>query len=414
MRNDTELEAGRSAIIDELALCGWNELPAAEGRAAALEALRQLGGPAESGLAAPADYYGLLNRVRERGWARGAGDETWRRYVASRRRSFAGVRSGALAVRISVRRHFHAAGAVSTGSVRLRAPYPIAHPSERIRRCTAIVPSEAERSVEQEGRLEVTVPMESVRSGAAEAPLVAGFTAEVDTDLQGACDDPRTEAELRRTYLDWPLPFTSNGPLIHSAAARVRSVGDPERRVELAARELLSAMRIGHVYYDALPHGGPFELLDGRSYIDCYLASCAYASLLRLIEIPSRILSGILLEPDAPMTHYWVEARVPGRWVPVDFYCWDLGDGPAHELPWAECTLGRLDPRIRLEELPSRPTGSFGFRLSDPWLVRRRRIGERGVGVGIYRRVPAGSGDWMPAADPMVEDVITVDPLASR
>ena len=266
---------------------------------------------------------------------------------------------------------------------------------------------------EREGRLEAILTADELIKTETEAEIRLGFSVDVEARSQSGFSEwieSESEEAIRERYLSWPIPFPSSGPALEREAERIRSMRGAEERMMASARMMLGSIRVGHLYYDEIPAGGPFEVAAQGGWIDCFFASCALTQLLRNVGIPARIIGGVLLERFAPMTHYWVEARLPGRWAPIDMYCWDLGNGDRREEPWAECLVGTLDPRVRLEEIPCRPSGPLGSVFPSTWMMRRRRVGERGVGIGIYERRRTDTG-WTVADEPNIEDVLTIERL---
>lgn len=129
---------------------------------------------------------------------------------------------------------------------------------------------------------------------------------------------------------------------------------------------------IGPVCYDELDAGDPLSSAIAGRWVDCFVVSSLLGALCRVVGIPARLVSGVLLVSSGLGPHYWLEAWLPPHgWVPFDFYASELAAGDKRDERWAMSMFGRLPPQLVFHRLPQ-PQVMLGLRLPPAWSSLQR------------------------------------------
>jgi hypothetical protein len=125
------------------------------------------------------------------------------------------------------------------------------------------------------------------------------------------------------------------------------------------------------------------------------------ASLLRAADIPARLDMGVVYVGGVFAGHAWVEARIRGRWVPLDAAIPSDGPADAARIAFGRDALdqgpgalvaafGRLLGRVKLRVLSYTVAGQPPVQVDDdaPYAIEGSRYRNRGLGLSI--EAPAG------------------------
>ena len=189
------------------------------------------------------------------------------------------------------------------------------------------------------------------------------------------------------------------------ARSLVEGVPSPLERLKRFWRFFFERMKVGYVHHD-FDADDPLRSMLELEWADCYAGSALLVGLCRAVGIPARLVSGVLVYPTAPGTHYWLEAWIQDGWFPLDLACWNLSMGDLADERWSMRFFGRLDHRITLEHHPSRRIASIGCEFPRRW-YRVERPSARGTEIAYYDQATERLAysdvitvkDWQPIPD---------------
>jgi hypothetical protein len=368
--SDRYPQSSFEALVEECVLMAWPDQPE-NGRAAVAALL------AEAGVTTTGDkkidLYAELNRIRLHGWK--SGGEIWKRYVSIRRRevqSHLAPREVCLSLTRSM--------PVSREGVpqRLRLPLPLEHPAQ---------PRTEWRIVSVDGEV-----IDQRQSPGA-------------LDLVIRADRPTADARIEYTaYLtpqDGPHLDTRPVPAMISSPFQVPEQLRSDRLSALITRSERERVRaLWEIVHDQLISGNIYHhehvvsvaplVADDRRWFDCVAGTWLFAAAAQALGLPTRVLSGLILQTYGPSQHYWCEVFLEGGWQPFDLYSWDLADGSSE---WREVFFGRLECRLRFECLPAIHSR---FLPNRPWFIERSRYstGTRFVYRSVDSGEVLGKDDW--------------------
>lgn len=197
-------------------------------------------------------------------------------------------------------------------------------------------------------------------------------------DLAGAIVDP-TDPQVRAI-----------------ASSVIAGATDPWERAQRLTRWVTE-----HMTFDAGVLFAPAAELARDRHGTCAGYAVLLASLLRAADIPTRVAMGLVYVGGVFAGHAWVEARIRGRWVPLDAAIPGDGAADAARLAFGRDTLdrgpgaliaafGQVLGRAKLRVLSYTPAGGPEVRVHDtaPYAVDGTRYTNRGLGLSI--EAPAG------------------------
>lgn len=187
---------------------------------------------------------------------------------------------------------------------------------------------------------------------------------EIDTDAKIRYTFSYVGRELRYNLGD-KLPFPKEIPdslLAYLEPSEHIQSEDPEiqekaRQVSGGTQNLTTVLRRLYSYTYKIPRIKSSELMDAKTCMKDRQASCngrsrLFVAMARSLDIPARLVGGIILEEGSKRTsHQWVEAYVEGNWVPFDALNGHYASLPAHymELYKGDEFLIRHTPRINFD-----------------------------------------------------------------
>jgi transglutaminase-like putative cysteine protease len=145
---------------------------------------------------------------------------------------------------------------------------------------------------------------------------------------------------------------------------------------------VIDELTVSSVHYDRLDRDAPLDTVLDDGWCDCQMASALVVALCRARGMPARLVSGYFLMPATPAGHYWAEAHVDGRWVPVDSSTADLSAG-GRDAAWRRHYFGRLDHRVTTQVLPRTFNLAPSVRLPPRWHTLQR-LGDDGFAQSTY------------------------------
>lgn len=129
---------------------------------------------------------------------------------------------------------------------------------------------------------------------------------------------------------------------------------------------MMDEMTCGPIPHDRIGGSAHIDWTIGARWFDCHLGTALLVALCRAKGIAARMLGGYLLYESAPMEHYWMEAMIEGRWIPIDLLCWDLSAGGA-DPAWRDLFFGATDYRMKTQRFPDHFTGPLGIPFPPEW-----------------------------------------------
>ncbi|HVO88731.1 MAG TPA: transglutaminase-like domain-containing protein [Casimicrobiaceae bacterium] len=392
----------QARILDHLALCGFaravrcdDGATARDQCAIALERWVALGLPfavaADGGrLFDPAEVVNFLK------WAGACRDDPfWEsRFVANGRalvRSFHGraePRSDApaparLAPRrfdVTVQREFDLAFAGARNPVVLRMPAPLQDDAlaDLTIDCRACSDLDVKLT---SGRGRVDACINGPRPSRVVLELNSSFIARPTTDAT------RIEALSAPDRALYTRPFEGLvrvTPRIRALASELtRDARDDQQALRAFWNFLIDGSALGVLDYEQLHGVEALEHVVDSGWFDCQTGSALLVALCRAHAIPARVVSGFLLYPDSPSYHWWAEAWLDDRaWMPLDAVCWDLSVA-GRDAAWRDLFFGRLDYRMKCEQLPRVFNRSPGIVMPQAFRILARADGPA-TEIGLY------------------------------
>jgi transglutaminase-like putative cysteine protease len=180
------------------------------------------------------------------------------------------------------------------------------------------------------------------------------------------------------------------------AASVIAGVPDPWERAQRLTRWVTE-----HMTFDAGVLFAPAAELARDRHGTCAGYAVLLASLLRAADIPARLDMGVVYVGGVFAGHAWVEARIRGRWVPLDAAIPSDGPADAARIAFGRDALdqgpgalvaafGRLLGRVKLRVLSYTVAGQPPVQVDDdaPYAIEGSRYRNRGLGLSI--EAPAG------------------------
>jgi hypothetical protein len=278
---------------------------------------------------------------------------------------------------LRMRRRFNLGDRTPGASVRLRMPAPIEDAALRDLRLE-LLPIRDSRAVLEISQARIDAKLEVPAGGEVELGYEARFTALASAERATNADLSAAAREL----------YTRRSEGLVKATAEIRELardltsgaGDDWSRVVRMWDYLLGRLRIGQINYDEIDRERPGEWTLQNGWTDCQLASALQVSLCRAVDIPARLVSGVVLEDETPDHHYWAEIWIDGAgWRPFDTLSWVLAAG-GRDPWWNHYYAGEIDYRMKTECLPRLFNGAASVRLPQSWR-RTARLAEGGLEV---------------------------------
>jgi transglutaminase superfamily protein len=209
----------------------------------------------------------------------------------------------------------------------------------------------------------------------------------------GAADEP-----VGPEYLAASAIVDPSEPSVRAIAAEVTDGAvDPWDRAQRLTRWVT-----GHMTFDAGIAFAPAAELARDRHGTCAGYAVLLTSLLRAANIPARLDMGLVYSGGIFGGHAWVEARIDGRWVPLDAAL--PSDGPADAarialargaldrgLGGVAAAFGQVIGHAKIRVVGYAPHGRALVRVDDaapPYAIDGARYVNRGLGLAIT--APAG------------------------
>jgi transglutaminase-like putative cysteine protease len=238
------------------------------------------------------------------------------------------------------------------------------------------------------------------------SPLESADVRITQRDAAGAVIEiERVRVPARPTAEDAIAPeLLGAGAIIDPTDPQVRAIAssviagaaDPWERAQRLTRWVTE-----HMTFDAGVLFAPAAELARDRRGTCAGYAVLLAALLRAADIPARVDLGLVYVGGVFAGHAWVEARIRGRWVPLDAAIPSDGAADAARLAFGRDALdkgpgalfaafGQMLGRAKLRVLSYTPAGRPAVRVDDtaPYAVDGARYRNRGLGLSI--EAPAG------------------------
>jgi hypothetical protein len=360
------------AFVEECVLMGWPDQQE-NGRAVVAGHLADAG-ITNTG-SEKIDLYAALNRVRLHGWNNGG--EIWKRYVSTRRREVESHRTPR-DIRMSLSRTMPVTR--NSASQRLRLPLPLQHPAQSDTRwCIVDVDGELLEQRQSPGALDLVIRSDKPSVNAT-IEYVAHLTSQEGP--QGA-----NPPELAIAPISSPFQVPEQLRIDRVSGIATRS---ERERVGIIWDIFQDQLLSGNIYHhERLVSAAPLAVED-RRWFDCVAGTWLFAMTAQSLGLPTRVLSGLILQSYGPSQHYWCEVYLEGGWEPFDLYAWDLADEASE---WRDAFFGRLECRLRFECLPAIHAR---FLPNRPWFIERslHATGTRFIYRGVDSGEVLGKDEW--------------------
>jgi hypothetical protein len=274
---------------------------------------------------------------------------------------------------VSLRREYNLEGSAPGTPVRLRLPLPYEDATQREIAVEILAPQLPDVEViRYPGRLDCRLRVPTDPASVAIEVRIS-LTAMLQTHTLDR--DPGRAALLsdddRELYTRRHEGLIRVTPAVVALAESLRGVdGDPRTGLIAVWAFFFGRMTSGSIHHDELDPADPLGSLIERAWFDCYGGSALLIGLCRALEIPARLVNGIVLHEPSPCFHYWAEVFIaPQGWIPVDLLSWDLSAGTIEEDPWGRLFLGRMDYRMKCECFPRLVVGPLGVRFPPAWYL---------------------------------------------
>ena len=361
---DRHAQSSFETLVEECVLMGWPDEPEIDRATIA-------GHLADAGISKNGDHkidlYAALNRVRLHGW--NSGGEIWKRFVSIRRGEVDSQRAPR-ETQVSLSRTMP----VTRDGVaqRLRLPLPLPHPAQPDTRWRVVdVDGEVLEQRQSPGALDLVIRTDKTSVNAT-IEYLAYLTPQEGPHIEN-------QAEISTAPISSPFQVPEQLRI-----ERLSGLADrPEReRVRVIWDIFHDQLLSGHIYHhEHIVSAAPLGM-DERRWFDCVAGTWLFAMTAQALGLPTRVLSGLILQSYGPSQHYWCEVLLEGGWQPFDLYAWDLADGASE---WRDAFFGRLECRLRFECLPAIHAR---FLPNRPWLIERS-LHPTGTRF-IYRDVDSG------------------------
>lgn len=154
-----------------------------------------------------------------------------------------------------------------------------------------------------------------------------------------------------------------------------------------------------HMTYDPKVAGAPAGVVVKDLHGTCDAYATLLTSLLRAAQIPARKAAGVLYAGGMFGGHAWSEARIDGRWIPVDAAAGDLGTADAAHIAFSHDTSApggsvaqiQVLGHVKLAVLEYTPHGRPGVVVDAdqaPYVVEGMTY--RNPGLGFSMTLPKG------------------------
>lgn len=370
--SDRNAQSLFETLVEECVLMGWPYQPE-EGRAVVAGHLADAGITNTGG--EKIDLYAALNRVRIHGWSNRS--EIWKRYVSTRRREVEAHHSPR-EIHVSLCRTIPVTR--EGASQRLRLPLPLQHPAQPDTRWRVIdVDGELLEQRQSPGALDLVIRSDKPRVNAT-IEYFARLTPQEGPQSANPSD-------ISASTLSAPFQVPEQLRLDRLSGIAARSERDRVRVIWDTFQDQLLSGSIYH--HEHLVSAAPLAVRD-RRWFDCVAGTWLFAMTTQALGLPTRVLSGLILQSYGPSQHYWCEVFFEGGWQPFDLYAWDLADGASE---WRNAFFGRLECRLRFECLPAIHAR---FLPNRAWFIERslHSTGTRFLYRGVDSGELLGKDEW--------------------
>ncbi len=193
-------------------------------------------------------------------------------------------------------------------------------------------------------------------------------------------DDP-WDSPQETAHLSAAEGLIQISPAIAELAASLRKTGRVHT-IESFWEFFFDRMSSGNLYYDSLDERTPLDDLIRGRWFDCLTGSALFVAMCRAVDIPARVVHGLLLSPTDKGPHYWAEVFLPPwGWLPFDLHSWFLAGGDKRSA-WSRFAFGHLPHQVVLFRLP-RTQWELGIRFPPTWFSLAALVGSA-TRFGIY------------------------------